>query len=934
VHAARSSVNFYLQRLRDSYNHGLAPLPEAVADSLRGKALIARLMEPKHQVLVGPSGSCKSFHLRHLVGSLASGGNEVPIPVDPKGYDDGELSRLLQQSSSPFAEGKAGKLVGDIVACGLRTVLVVDALNECPEAFRSKLIEKLQAFALQYDARLVMSDQTRTELPPEIGSTYISVQLPEGDEKVGIFSYYAGVPISEGLAHISRNFTNAFDLKIAGKGHARGNHPDSRWELYSRYVRDTLEGTYVVASAFLRDIAGEMMETLTMAIRRDRFEQLAEAFYEHDETPLAAVQQLLQSRLVLAGDEYVFFEHELLLDFFKTQYLTRRTETADDLALDLSRPRNAHLLELALAHSDSEAAIVALLAKATDPKPIGLALRGLCGPLAQTAVRKQCIALITLGVNETSTIKLTCQTFERDNGYKGLVGFTITGNKPLSGYGAVLCAVVAENLEDEEVQWEFLKLLDVTDTIFIDAAKNAAEEAGVSIRSAHGEMLRSYGGFMAYGDGTPFICSGILSAIRYSRMMSRQELSPLPILHNLAKNVRERETSYFSFFTLLIDLQRDSSGLELDALRDLAQRGWNTGIIWLRMEAVRMLSFLHHRASLLGEHEVTTIRELLQTFETRDPLVNTEIMEALAGYDGFDPPVSPDDALTEMRDLIEATDMPTTDQDEGARLFETTWPQYRRDAAYGVLSKIFEDIFMGAYSEAYSQLSQEHRKKLLELAAMSSRPSFNIGWILWELLPISDAETLPIFHRFSTELDDESPVTQDIVAAFLVSIRGYSRFSEQPPPMPNDANNDRRAWFTVSSILFWWLKDPDIDGVTEIIALGWKTLREELSLCLPDILQKINESQWLNREHSNSINLASAFPDQVRPLLETAVRNRHALTSLFRHGGSSDERVLQTVIHTLEQIGNKDSILSLETLAEDPAYGKSAVEAIHAIRLR
>ena len=652
---------------------------------------------------------------------------------------------LLQQATSPFAEISVGKLIEDFIACGLRPLLVIDALNECSEAFRPTLLEKLQAFVLLRGARLVMSDQGRAELPPEIKSIPISVQLPEGDESVRIFSYYAGEPPSEGLVHLSRNFTNAFDLKIAGKSHARGNHPDSRWELYSRYVRDTLEGTYIVASAFLRAIAGEMMESLTMAIRRDRFEKLAEIFYQQEHAPLAAVEQLLRSRLVIPGDEYVFFEHELLLDFFTTQYLTRKNEAADDLASDLSRPRNAHLLELALAHCDSEANIVALLAKANDPKPLGSALRGLCGPLAQTAVRKQCIALITLGLNETSAIKLSCQTFERDNGKKGLVGFTITCNKPLSGYGAVLCAVVAENLEDEEIQREFLKLLDVTDTAFIDAVRSAAEESGVSVRSAHGEALRSYGGFMLYGDGTPFICSGILSAIRYSRMMSRRELGPLPILHRLVKNVRERETSYVSFFTLLIDLQRDSSGLELDDLLDLAQTAWNTGISWLRMEAVRTLSFLHRRASLLGEHEVARVRELLQSFETRDPLVNTEILEALAGYDGFDPPVSAGDALTEMRDLVEATDVPTTEQDECARLFETTWPQYRRGAAYGVLSKIFEDIFMGAYSQAYSQLSQEQRKKLLELAAMSSRPGSHIGWILWELLPISDAETLPIF---------------------------------------------------------------------------------------------------------------------------------------------------------------------------------------------
>jgi hypothetical protein len=193
------------------------------------------------------------------------------------------FSHLLQQATSPFAE----------ISIGKRPVLVIDALNECSEAFRPKLLEKLQAFVLLRGARLVMSDQGPAELPPEIKSIPISVQLPEGDETVRIFSYYAGEPPSDGLAHLSRNFTNAFDLKIAGKSHARGNHPDSRWELYSRYVRDTLEGTYIVASAFLRAIAGEMMESLTMAIRRDRFEKLAEIFYQEEHATFCAGVSLI-----------------------------------------------------------------------------------------------------------------------------------------------------------------------------------------------------------------------------------------------------------------------------------------------------------------------------------------------------------------------------------------------------------------------------------------------------------------------------------------------------------------------------------------------------------------------------------------------------------------------------------------------------------------
>lgn len=110
------------------------------------------------------------------------------------------------------------------------------------------------------------------------------------------------------------------------------------------------------------------------------------------------------------------------------------------------------------------------------------------------------------------------------------------------------------------------------------------------------------------------------------------------------------------------------------------------------------------------------------------------------------------------------------------------------------------------------------------------------------------------------------------VSAFLASVTGHARFSEEPPPIPDGANDDRRAWAIVCSILFWSMKAIDGGNDNENIPLGWKTLTEELSLCFPDILQKINESQ--SRDKERAINLANMYPEQVRPLLETTLRHR------------------------------------------------------------
>jgi hypothetical protein len=415
-------------------------------------------------------------------------------------------------------------------------------------------------------------------------------------------------------------------------------------------------------------------------------------------------------------------------------------------------------------------------------------------------------------------------------------------------------------------------------------------------------------------------------------MDSCRNEGPLPILRQLVITVRACDTRYFSFFTLLIDLQHDSAGFELDDLIDLADRAWKTGIAWLRMEAVRLLSSLHHRASTSGEDHVEKIRTILQGFETNDILVNTDVLEALAAYDGFERPVSAADALSEMRKLIEATDKPNAEQLQFANLFETSWPQYRRNAAYGVLGKIFEDIFQGAYYEAYEALSGYERKKLLELAAMTSQPGFHTDWILWELIVVADAESAPIFHRFATELDEDTPCRQEVVSAFLAALRGCAQLSDRAPLIQAAEKDDRKAWGLVGTILFWCMKDADQDDAIKEINNGWDVLRQKYSFCFPDILYNINSSQWKGRE--NQIRLATLFPQQVRLLMENAVRCSQSLTSLFSYGGAADANVLRTVISTLGDIGTRSSIEVLNTLAEDPRFGKNAIHAIQAIQSR
>jgi hypothetical protein len=111
-----------------------------------------------------------------------------------------------------------------------------------------------------------------------------------------------------------------------------------------------------------------------------------------------------------------------------------------------------------------------------------------------------------------------------------------------------------------------------------------------------------------------------------------------------------------------------------------------------------------------------------------------------------------------------------------------------------------------------------------------------------------------------------------------------------------------------------------------------ETLKDRYSGCFPDILENLNQSLW--RGPKLSVNLTKRFPEQVRQLLEDAIRERGQLTSLFRHGGSEDDRVLRTTLRTLGETGNENSIPVLTDLVEDPHFGKDAVQSIQALRRR
>ena len=349
VLAGHAHLTGYRLRLETTLSTGLAPMLESDGDARAGLDVICALQGPQHYLLHGPSGSAKTFHLHHLALALAADTREMPFLVEAKRYRGGDFGPYLRQSIAPFFAGDPAVLLAALEDTGRAPVLIIDALNECASGQREDLLRGALAFALRYDARIVLTAQDPTTPLAGVQAEPIALALPRKAHKRRIYAYHAGIEATPDLDRLCAGFETAYDLVLAGRCHATSNAPATRAELYDRYVAMALPvANAFTAAALLRHIAGQMHERLAIALTRRTYDELAERFLTQNDAKLSVLDALSETRLIELSADTFSFEHELLLTYIEAEHLRRTMPDIDVLARELAKPRSAQLIEFIL----------------------------------------------------------------------------------------------------------------------------------------------------------------------------------------------------------------------------------------------------------------------------------------------------------------------------------------------------------------------------------------------------------------------------------------------------------------------------------------------------------------------------------------------------------------------------------------------------------
>jgi hypothetical protein len=618
--------------------------------------------------------------------------------------------------------------------------------------------------------------------------------------------------------------------------------------------------------------------------------------------------------------------------FADSQSFRRIYPDSTALGSELKKPAYQSLLELVLPHYSDPEQIATLITSTADADLLHQIMQGQCGQTARAVLIQRAEQLLDDAAGDLGNISLACEPIELEGGRRRAGWVSVVGSRSWTSHEALLCQVVQLSLHEERWQKKFLSLLAVTESALRDAAETAARLNAIPFRSVWGETVRCLGVLRLPQIALPAL--EILADFRHDAW--REPTGSCTGLESkLWFLTRNDDRQHFSRL-LLLQAVRFSHNIDADGFIELLRSCWNSGVYILRMEAMELARSL---ARHLSEHHPEKVPQVWSEIESclseRNPVMNTFVLEALAGYDGYERPVEVEQALTEMRRLI-AEEPPLS---EHFMIVEEQRPEHdehrtRVDHAYSIVDKMFEDVYQGAYYDAYEMLNHDEQVRLLYLAGQRVGAGFYTEWILHELNRLHDKRALPVYKLHASKIEAEAHCAQEAARTFFLSIVGYAQFSDRPPEYRGPDDPNHRAWATVGEIIFWDHqrdRQPTLAG--QKIRSLWLQLHGDMATAFPDILHKLHGG-WVPGE-SAAHSLIRSYPGEIRSLLEVGIARRNEITSVFFNGASwlmTDTQ--KFAINALATIGSESSVPILIELQDDPQLGLTAVEAVKKIRSR
>ena len=869
------------------------PLP-VLTEAMMGQRVVA---------FTGRNGAGKTHTTRHAAIAVAAGGG-VPVWVRCGEYQRGRFSLALSRAVAPFTTESCLPLLRQAASTGSPAVVILDGFNECAPDDREELLEQLGALRLRTPAAAVITSTMSIAHPN--ADLDLQAVLPDDATRTALLASHGR---TDGVAG-AEAFQTPMELALAAKCGEQLRPGATATELFDAYIGHVCPTE--TTRAGLRRLAVEMDRQLrgSLTIAEIRLLLYRDA---GSSTPGAGVDAVLSSPLLTLTQGRAAFAHELFARFLTAEQLVLDAGDIAALGDVLRDPRHADLLVhvVALEHDPSRRGD--LLLALAKPGLLSEAVRGNYGNETAAAIHAEVVAALADAAVATADAQLIREDGGPDDMFDGRWE---VATPRTSSQQALLC-VAGASLADGRFLDETARLLDATDRRCAEQMRRLRD--GGHRLAITAVVQATYAGLWYMDERALQMlpASVLINACDRSRIFHQGPvLKPSPA-HAMWDGPTPTPPRWGRLTASLLLLNPDDPD-DLKLLPDVFTAAWAANGYHLRLTA---LTTAFENARCADDTTRERMRAALEDCDTENIFLNGSLFEALAAYGGIDPLNTEESIRAEVATILAAPNDPTT------------WVAARR-----VVGMVFEDQNLhGPYGEVLAALDPADYLRLHVMAVRGEDFPFHRDWMMNAIVKRLDYaadDTRAVLRNAVLSMAWDNPFQQEEVGADLIALRGWATIAENLPPAANtDGNIAQRAWRIIDELLLALLRGTD-PASGELSAL-WAEL---LDLCAPaavDVLAHLRSAgtwEYNSAEPSMYGRLLIAWPDQVRQLIEWAVRNPDRLLATINNSPAHDR--LPSLVVDLAIIGTDDTAALLQSYIDDAEIGNAAVTAIRAIKRR
>lgn len=882
--------------LHDSY--------ECNADEVVSSDVCSMVKQGGSGVLIrGPSGCGKTLLSASCAMSCIEGG-DVPLFIAARDFN-GQLQTLLNKETSLLNGCPAASILRAVKTLGKQIVLFLDGYNECAENFRVGLTRSLRAFALRYDARIVISTQCDLDRPDLLQLKTIVVRYPSDELKAILAGIERGENISGDIRSLLDTASSGLEASLVGKIGALMPSGASKFVLFNAYARERLKAAAAEGIRILCAFAESMLRRSSFSLSVREFDRICDS---QNLSP-AGRQQLSHSQLLLERGDRVSFVHELLFSAFSAEAVIRSSK-GDPVRIReaLNSPRFSSSKVFILGAVEDETLLHEVLDGCSDQDLIASAARGECGAAAQSIINRRIDEMLASMIIEAKDIGFRLE----GEGFHGVTIDESSLRSDLVGFDLCLSAI-GQGL----VAGKYLQEV-ITACRHIDHRIEVFSESFATEAKAKKVPLRHAAFSAAYVMRREAAISKLVSFIHGGALSIRGQNSSAPEFGVAVREAWANAATFGQYYFLLGATK--FTDCAKDVVPYVAQLMQMLRLLPYHLQ-LDLIDFTRYLREAEEPYRTQIIDALQSSLDKLGVMMNGIIFEALGGMGALEE--DEQNYIPVVRQEIE--EVLSADSVESDEM------------AWGLFSRQFDHPFDAAYWEEIQGLDDSRKKLFLTKACRgASAPYVSfLGILIRQLSDFNDPDIASAIAPWTELPDKKSFIPQDAIEVFVAAHEALGHLGASFPQWRGEpASAPDRALLACGELYYWSNRSDVSNPQTTDRTLPARTVLLDHSQCAGAAALQLTTSHMLSRDGTRK-SLAKEYPEMALEICREAIKRRDAQASYFQHGFRDDSAsIADFSIQILGALGNENDLSLLKSLCDHTRHGISALDAIKRIESR